>query len=94
MYDVYLVFYRTEDALGELLREIERHSSSVRYEAMANILAIHCQSEGEYTDLVITPIRERIRLRSFYNVCSYYQRKAWDETSLIFSPHIKRKVWI
>lgn len=63
---VYLVCYRTEDALGELLREIERHSSSVRYEAMANILAIHCQSEGEYTDLVITPMsydRERIRFR-------------------------------
>ena len=38
---------RTEDALGELLREIERHSSSVRFEAMANILAVHCQSEGE-----------------------------------------------
>ena len=57
--------YRTEDALGELLREIERHSSSVRYEAMANILAIHCQSEGEYTDITpMTTDRERIRLRS------------------------------
>ena len=43
------VCYRTEDALGELLREIERYSSSVRYDAMANILAIHCQSEGLYT---------------------------------------------
>jgi vacuole morphology and inheritance protein 14 len=37
----------TEDALGELLREIERHSSSVRFEAMANILAVHCQSEDK-----------------------------------------------
>ena len=42
------VLCRTEDALGELLREIERHSSSVRFEAMANILAIHCQSDGEH----------------------------------------------
>ena len=40
---------RTEEALGELLREIERHSSSVRYEAMANILAIHSQCEGTCT---------------------------------------------
>ena len=39
--------YRTEDALGELLREIERHSSSVRFDAMANIVAVHCQSEGK-----------------------------------------------
>ena len=51
---------RTEDALGELLREIERHSSSVRFEAMANILAIHCQSDGILqfsilTDLTLPP---------------------------------------
>ena len=43
---------RTEDALGELLREIERHSSSVRFEAMANILAIHCQSDGILTSIL------------------------------------------
>ena len=37
---------RTEDALGELLREIHQHSHSVRFDAMTNIIANHCQSEG------------------------------------------------
>ena len=37
---------RTEDTLGELLKEINAHHQGVRYEAMANIIANHCQSEG------------------------------------------------
>lgn len=42
------IHYRTEDALGELLKEIRQHSHAVRYEAMANIVAAHCQSEGQW----------------------------------------------
>ena len=34
--------------MGELLKEIRQHSRAVRYEAMANIIAVHCQSEGEW----------------------------------------------
>lgn len=41
------IHYRTEDALGELLKEIRQHSHAVRYEAMANVIATHCRSEGE-----------------------------------------------
>ena len=39
---------RTEDTLGELLKEIEAHSGSVRFEAMANIIAVHSQAEGMF----------------------------------------------
>lgn len=39
-------YRRTEDTLGELLKEIETHSATVRFEAMANIIAVHSQSEG------------------------------------------------
>ena len=44
---VMLTVCRTEEALGELLKEIQKHSKVVRYEAMANIIANHCQSEGK-----------------------------------------------
>lgn len=37
---------RTEDTLGELLKEIEAHSGTVKFEAMANIIAVHSQAEG------------------------------------------------
>ena len=40
------MFVSTEDALGELLKEINQHCHSVRFEAMTNIIAQHCQSEG------------------------------------------------
>ena len=39
---------RTEDALGELLKEIEAHPATVRFEAMANVIALHSQSEGKH----------------------------------------------
>ena len=52
--------YRTEEALGELLREIERHSSSVRYEAMANILAIHSQCEGTCTCIYMVHVLGKV----------------------------------
>ena len=39
--------YRTEEALGELLKEIQQHAATVRFDAMANIVAVHCQSEGD-----------------------------------------------
>ena len=38
---------RTEETLGELLKEIQQNAASVRFDAMANIIAVHCQSEGE-----------------------------------------------
>lgn len=34
-----------QDTLGELLKELEQHSSTVRFYAMTNILAVHSQSE-------------------------------------------------
>ena len=39
--------HRTEDTLGELLKEVNIRHQGVRYEAMANIVANHCQSEGK-----------------------------------------------
>ena len=38
---------RTEQTLGELLKEIQQHLGAVRFDAMANIIAVHCQSESE-----------------------------------------------
>ncbi|XP_064393704.1 protein VAC14 homolog isoform X2 [Halichondria panicea] len=37
----------TEEALGELLKEIQQHSATVRFDAMANIIAVHSQSSSE-----------------------------------------------
>ncbi|KAL5466838.1 hypothetical protein EMCRGX_G030989 [Ephydatia muelleri] len=34
-----------QDTLGELLKELEQHSNTVRFYAMTNILAVHSQSE-------------------------------------------------
>lgn len=39
--------YRCEVVLGELLKEIKKNPSSVKFAEMANILVIHCQTTGE-----------------------------------------------
>lgn len=33
--------------MGELLKEMEQHTGSVRFEAMANIISVHSQSDGK-----------------------------------------------
>ena len=37
---------RAEDAIGELLKEVQQHSATTRFDAMANIIAVHSQSDG------------------------------------------------
>jgi len=44
---------RTEETLGELLKEIQQHPAAVRFDAMANIIAVHCQSESEFAQVLI-----------------------------------------
>lgn len=39
--------YRAQDTLGELLKELEQHSDTIRFYAMTNILAVHSQADGE-----------------------------------------------
>ncbi len=42
-----IISLRTEEALGELLKEIQQHSATVRFDAMANIIAVHSQSSSK-----------------------------------------------
>jgi vacuole morphology and inheritance protein 14 len=65
----------TEDALGELLKEIKQHKHSVRYEAMANLIASHCQSQDKIIQLialrwmeVLIDLSQRTMLRFSANI--------------------------
>ena len=61
------IISRTEETLGELLKEIQQHPNTVRFDAMANIIAVHCQSEGKVmciTQCVGKRVATSVKLRS------------------------------
>ena len=39
--------YRCQGVLNEFLEEIKRDKTGVKYEGMANILILHCHSDGK-----------------------------------------------
>ena len=44
---------RMEETLGELLKEIQQDLSAVRFDAVANIVTVHCQSESELVVVIL-----------------------------------------
>jgi hypothetical protein len=45
--------FRCQVRLGEFVKEIKESPNSVNYTAMANILVVHCQSQGSVSGLIV-----------------------------------------